>query len=91
MAARLPEGLWRDATVATAERRFGDAADVLEGMGSKVLQKADLRLLDGRELALQGKARGGRGAARARTRVLAACRRGRVPPGEAEDVLAAAS
>ena len=54
MAARLPDGLWRDATVATAERRFGDAADVLEGMGEQVLQ-ADLRLLDARELASQGK------------------------------------
>jgi tetratricopeptide (TPR) repeat protein len=55
MAARLPEGTrWRDATVATAERRYGDAADVMEAMGEQVIQ-ADLRLLDARALVARGR------------------------------------
>jgi tetratricopeptide (TPR) repeat protein len=54
LAARLPEGTWHDACLATAERRYVDAADILDAMGEQVLQ-ADLRLLAARALAADGK------------------------------------
>jgi class 3 adenylate cyclase/tetratricopeptide (TPR) repeat protein len=55
MAVRLPAGTpWRAATVATAERRYGEAAEVLAAMGEQVLQ-ADLRALAARALAAQGR------------------------------------
>jgi class 3 adenylate cyclase/tetratricopeptide (TPR) repeat protein len=89
IALRMPDCPWREVTLATAERRFGDAAGLLAAMGEEVLQ-ADLRLLDARALAAQGRlAEAEEQLERARTfwRSVGAI----VFLREADDVLAAAS
>ena len=54
IAQRLPDGLWRDATMATVERRYTDAADILASIGEQPLQ-ADLRLRAATQLVSDGR------------------------------------
>jgi hypothetical protein len=89
IAGRLPEGRWRDACLAAAERRFEAAAEDMAAIGERVLE-ADLRLLAARALAAQGRlaeAEEQLGRARAFWRRVGATAYLR----EAEDVLVAAS
>jgi class 3 adenylate cyclase/tetratricopeptide (TPR) repeat protein len=54
IADRLIPGPWREASVAVAEGRLADAADVLDETGEQALQ-AELRLLAARMLAGEGR------------------------------------
>ncbi|HUG65228.1 MAG TPA: adenylate/guanylate cyclase domain-containing protein [Gaiellaceae bacterium] len=54
IAQRLADGPWRDATMATLERRYTAAADILASIGEEPLQ-AQVRLVAARELAREGR------------------------------------
>lgn len=54
IAQRLADGPWRDATMATVDRRYTDAADILASIGEEPLQ-AQARRLAARELAREGR------------------------------------
>jgi predicted ATPase/class 3 adenylate cyclase len=54
LVARMPDTLWREASVAVAEGAYAEAADILARIGEKPLQ-AELRLLAARSLADAGR------------------------------------
>jgi class 3 adenylate cyclase/tetratricopeptide (TPR) repeat protein len=54
IAQRLPAGAWHDATMATVERRYVEAADILASIGEQALQ-AQLRLCAARRLVADGR------------------------------------
>jgi class 3 adenylate cyclase/tetratricopeptide (TPR) repeat protein len=54
LAERVPAGPWADACLAVVEKRYLDAADIVESLANEPLQ-ADLRFLAARQLAAEGR------------------------------------